>query len=65
MRVMRKPTKTNQQYWDGVLKDHHLGMDRGRNTKLEYSGDTNDLDIVHTQKITKKLGRKKPKGRAD
>lgn len=61
---MRKPTKSQQEYWDNVLHDHRLGMDRGTKVgskKLEYRGDTNDLDVVQSQEIAK-VGSQKPKG---
>jgi hypothetical protein len=62
--VTRKPTKRQQDYWDQVLQDHRLGMGRGTTSKLEYWGDSKDLD-VQSQRVTDKSGRRKPKRQSE
>ena len=43
------------EYWEQVLRDHHLGIHRGRNSnKLHYAGSTKDLEIVESM-LTKDL----------
>ncbi len=63
--MTRKPTKRQQDYWEQVLIDHRLGMGRGTSSKVDYVGDSRDLDVEQSQAVTKKSGRKKPKGGAD
>jgi hypothetical protein len=70
---MQKPTKRQQEYWDNVLSEHNLGLDRGRAGKsqengkrrLNHIGNDRDLEIEISKIITKKLGRKKPKQGAE
>jgi hypothetical protein len=43
-------------YWEALLKQEHLSMERGRSTKLSYVGTTKDLEVVtklsHERHIT-------------
>lgn len=40
------------EYWEVVLRDHGLGMNRGRNTsKLEYRGGTKNLELTEEAKV--------------
>ena len=54
------------EYWERVLKDHRLGIYRGRNTeKLSLRGGLSDLERVESERAEERLfgGRKvRPKG---
>ena len=56
----------SSEYWDKVLLDHGLGVERGRNTsKVSLRGDLNDLVKTETAMAEKRVygGRKvKPTG---
>jgi hypothetical protein len=64
-----KPSKEETAYWERVLHDHNLGMDRGRSGKvggerrLTHVGDSNDLATVESKIVAKKTGQRvRPKG---
>jgi hypothetical protein len=57
-----KQLKRQQEYWNRVLLGHHLGMGRGTSSLVDYSGGFGDLDLKQSQKISKRIGRVKPKG---
>lgn len=63
--MITKPTKRQQEYWDNILHDHKLGAGRGRSTLVDYRGDSNDLNGIESQVVSKKTGRKKPKRQAE
>jgi hypothetical protein len=61
------PSKEELAYWDQVLHDHNLGMDRGRSGKIDgerrltYVGNAQELEVVETKAIRKRAGRHSPK----
>lgn len=68
---MRKATKRQQDFWEDVLSQHNLGLDRGRAGKsqedgkrrLNHIGDEQDLEREVRRIINKKIGRVTPKGK--
>jgi hypothetical protein len=62
--VIEKPTKEEKEYWEQVLHDHRLGMGRGKSSKVDYFGGTQELDLTEKEIVSKKTGRVKPPGMA-
>ena len=66
---MRKPTKTQVDFWESELSKHNLGLDRGLGGKdpitgkkwLSHQGDANALEIQESVNFRKDRG-KRPKG---
>ena len=36
----------SKAYWEALLKQEHLSMERGRTSKLVYVGSTGDAELV-------------------
>jgi hypothetical protein len=60
--VIEKPTKEHREYWEQVLHDHRLGMGRGRSSKVDYYGGSQELDLTEKEVVSKKTGRVNPSG---
>jgi hypothetical protein len=50
----------SQEYWDKLLLDYNLTMERGRNEKVHYVGDSSTLERVAGEHQTR-TGRVVPK----
>lgn len=62
MKVNKDKYKT-QAYWDKLLQDCELTMERGRNSRVSYVGGTEELDRIGGQQQAKN-GRTLPKSTA-
>ena len=67
-----KPTKEQLDYWEKILHDYNLGMERGRGGKaangkrrLVTVGTSNDLESVEKQLVRRHIGRTLPKPQAE
>jgi hypothetical protein len=60
--VIEKPTKEDRDYWEQVLHDHRLGMGRGRSSKVDYYGGSQELYLTEKKAISEKTGRVDPSG---
>lgn len=59
---MTAHTARQWRYWNRILVEEGKGFDVGRSQKLEYIGDSYDLEVVVNKWIIKKLGLKRPQG---
>jgi hypothetical protein len=47
--VSDKPSKEDKEYWDKVLHDHGLGMERGRRKWLTYGHEDREKDTDESE----------------
>lgn len=55
--MLKKPSKESTEYWEQVLHDHRLGMNRGKSSKVDYAGGEEDLKGRESQQVSKKFGK--------
>lgn len=53
-----------KEYWDKLLQDYDLSMEKGRNRNLHYVGGENVLARIEGEQSTKN-GRTRPKKRSE
>jgi hypothetical protein len=48
-----KEQYTKQSYWDKLLKDFGLSMERGRSARVSYVGGATEVERIHGEQETK------------